>query len=142
MQSCRLFFGCATTVSALSYAWDSYIGSGQIRCQDIPLTVTANCDAALRQLRKEEKVRKLWVDAICIDQSNMEERNDQVKRMVQIYSMAQEVLIWLGSATKESDTAFDHLIQLSNRLNSEKATSSSPTNMRGVIKSLLAIRGK
>lgn len=58
--------------------------------------------------------------------------------MVQIYSMARKVLIWLGSATDESDAAFDHLTRLSNRLNLERVPSDAPD----VIESLLAIRGK
>jgi hypothetical protein len=40
--------------------------------------------------------RPLWIDAICIDQDNNAERGHQVQRMGQIYSGAEEVLVWLG----------------------------------------------
>jgi hypothetical protein len=41
----------------------------------------------------------LWIDAICIDQSQVEERNHQVAMMGKIYSRAYEVLVWLGQST-------------------------------------------
>jgi hypothetical protein len=42
---------------------------------------------------------QLWIDAICIDQSQVEERNHQVAMMGKIYSRAYEVLVWLGRST-------------------------------------------
>ncbi|KAB2103886.1 hypothetical protein AG0111_0g7873 [Alternaria gaisen] len=47
----------------------------------------------------EEKQVYLWIDATCIDQSQMEERNHQVAMMGKIYSRAQKVLVWLGRPT-------------------------------------------
>lgn len=47
----------------------------------------------------EEEQVYLWIDAICIDQSQVEERNHQVAMMGEIYSRAQEVLVWLGRST-------------------------------------------
>jgi hypothetical protein len=41
----------------------------------------------------------LWIDAICIDQSRVEERNHQVAMMGKIYSLARKVLVWLGQST-------------------------------------------
>ncbi|KAH7077901.1 heterokaryon incompatibility protein-domain-containing protein [Paraphoma chrysanthemicola] len=40
--------------------------------------------------------QSLWVDALCIDQENMREKNYQVQRMGQIYANAQCVVSWLG----------------------------------------------
>ncbi|CAN9172511.1 unnamed protein product [Alternaria alternata] len=47
----------------------------------------------------EEEQAYLWIDAICIDQSQVEERNHQVAMMGKIYSRAQKVLVWLGRPT-------------------------------------------
>ena len=57
------------------------------------LSVIANCEAALRQLRSRSHERPLWVDALCINQMNIEERNHQVGLMDRIYHGAQNVLI-------------------------------------------------
>lgn len=53
---------------------------------------------ALWHLRddKEGKVKVLWVDALCIDQKDNEERNHQVKRMARIYTRASLVIAWIG----------------------------------------------
>lgn len=55
----------------------------------------------------------LWIDAICINQKDIEERNQQVAIMEQIYSTAEEVTIWLG----QSDPASDEAMTLLERLN-------------------------
>lgn len=49
----------------------------------------------------------LWADAICIDQNNIPERNQQVRIMRKIFSQADRVLSWLGPAADSSDLAFD-----------------------------------
>ena len=67
--------------------------------------VTGNLVRALRRLRLTESPRNLWVDAICIDQQNMEERGEQVSQMNRIYQSADTVHIWLGPAADDSDKA-------------------------------------
>jgi hypothetical protein len=67
--------------------------------------VSQNLKSALRAMRRNNVVRLLWIDAICIDQSNIQERNEQVPKMDRIYGNAQNVCIWLGDADKESSDA-------------------------------------
>ena len=67
--------------------------------------VTTNLEAAMRYLRYEFVQRVLWIDAVCIDQSNIEEQNRQVLLMKAIYSNAEAVHVWLGSPTTGSDDA-------------------------------------
>jgi hypothetical protein len=50
-----------------------------------------------------------WIDAICIDQDNVHERNHQVKQMKDIYARAREVYVWLGRVTGKSDLAMDYI---------------------------------
>jgi|SRR6266498_3420146 len=69
--------------------------------------VTVNLYAALRQLRRSDSSRILWVDAPCIDQSNLDERSQQVYIMGDIYSHANEVLIWLGEEHEGARRAFN-----------------------------------
>ena len=52
----------------------------------------------LDEMRSQGRFRTYWIDAICIDQSNIQERNHQVQLMKTIYSEAESVSIWLGSA--------------------------------------------
>jgi len=88
---------------ALSYVWGSPTPTDPISCHGEDILVTANCISAMRHLRHKKKPRTLWIDAICIDQSLMDERNHQVGLMGDIYSKAKRVVIWLGEETVESD---------------------------------------
>jgi hypothetical protein len=104
--------------AAISYAWRTTLPSGHIADEpslhiacgaDESLPVTANCYDALQQLRLSFRTRTLWVDSICVDQSNKKERSHQVLLMRDIYSQAQKVYIWLGKGTQDSDDAMDWL---------------------------------
>jgi hypothetical protein len=90
-----------SSFDALSYVWGSPVGDQPVFCDDKTLLITKNCLSALRHLRLRRATRTLWIDAICIDQSSLEERSRQVKLMGRIYGMANEVLIWLGEGTAE-----------------------------------------
>jgi hypothetical protein len=57
--------------------------------------------------------RKLWIDALCINQEDIAERNVQVQRMGNIYQTAKGVLIWLGEASDDCDVAIDALLYIS-----------------------------
>ncbi|KAI0099905.1 heterokaryon incompatibility protein-domain-containing protein [Nemania sp. FL0031] len=66
---------------------------------------------ALKYLRLPDKTRTLWIDAICINQEDHEERNHQVQMMSRVYTRAKEVCIWLGEDTDQSKTAIDFIHQ-------------------------------
>lgn len=59
--------------------------------------VTQNCEAALRQLRNKSRNIRIWIDALCINQQNISERNQQVRMMEEIYQKAKHVRIWLNT---------------------------------------------
>ncbi|KAH8891185.1 HET-domain-containing protein, partial [Thozetella sp. PMI_491] len=61
------------------------------------LLQTKNCWQMLSWLRPRRGSRMIWVDAICINQENLDERGHQVARMEQIYSECSQVILWLGS---------------------------------------------
>lgn len=67
--------------------------------------VRSDLVSALRALRHHEHDRFLWIDAICIDQSNFRERNHQVEMMADIYNKADCVRVWLGNPTESSNLA-------------------------------------
>lgn len=69
--------------------------------------VTSNLEAALRVLRSKLKRPVLWADALCIDQSDLDERSSQVPLMSEIYSQAVQTVIWLGEADSTTKMVFD-----------------------------------
>ena len=81
---------------ALSYVWGDVSNTVDLCCEGRVMGITQNLDAALRHVRCTDRPRYLWVDAICIDQSNTAERGHQVRLMRSIYKIARQVLIWIG----------------------------------------------
>jgi hypothetical protein len=97
---------------ALSYTWGGTEMSKSVHIGNRALSVTENLYSALYHLRSIDEDRILWVDAVCIDQSDLRERGHQVAQMGQIYSRADRVIIWLGASTEEVDILLDCLKQL------------------------------
>ncbi|KAK0750187.1 heterokaryon incompatibility protein-domain-containing protein [Schizothecium vesticola] len=83
--------------TALSYTWgDATSNLRKIRCNGTDFIVTQNLHSALYHLRDHLADTILWIDAICIDQNNNNEKGTQVGRMGEIYSRARHTVIWLG----------------------------------------------
>lgn len=81
---------------ALSYVWGNREPPLEIRCNGNSFPVTRNLRDGLERIRDRYQTRTVWVDALCINQSDETERGNQVKLMKRIYSNATQVLIWLG----------------------------------------------
>ena len=92
---------------ALSYMWGPPTPIKAITLDDRPMPIRENLWKGLKSLRDEVIPRRLWVDALCINQEDVGERNFQVLLMCQIYRSATRVLIWLGDAEADSDMLFD-----------------------------------
>lgn len=99
---------------ALSYVWGSPQYTRQIYLDEAPYNVTSNLESALRHLRYVDRPRVLWVDALCINQRDLLERNSQVRHMTGIYERASEVIAWLGDESGDSSLAFDAFEALPN----------------------------
>lgn len=90
--------------------------------KDQPFQVTKNLEAALRNLRYRpihsatSNDRVLWIDAICINQNDIQERNVQVRQMLDIYKSATRVVIWLGEGDRDSDKAMTFINKYSDSL--------------------------
>ncbi|KAI0454722.1 HET-domain-containing protein [Xylaria acuta] len=89
---------------ALSYTWGTRTEGRTLKIRQNTkwisrsneLPVTDNLFRALRRLRYLFKARVLWVDAVCINQEDIDERSAQVALMAEIYSNATSTTIWLG----------------------------------------------
>jgi hypothetical protein len=130
---------------ALSYTWGNPITvyrdanaahesakiferSCKIICEGKAMEVTVNLHDALLAIRRipregsyekvggQDRASYIWIDAICINQDDISERNSQVKIMDQIYSNAQMTIIWLGrddEFTREAGAVIQSLSKLS-----------------------------
>ncbi|KAH6866633.1 heterokaryon incompatibility protein-domain-containing protein, partial [Alternaria rosae] len=86
---------------ALSYCWGDLNDQRQILCNGTTHLVTASLYDALVRLRMTNEVRIVWADALCIAQSDDEEKSSQVRRMDLIYLRAKRVVVWLGHVEDE-----------------------------------------
>jgi hypothetical protein len=104
---------------ALSYAWGNPtpVTQAGIEQHDLKIGIAQNLADGLARLRRDGQTELIWIDAICIDQRNVEERNQQVRLMDRVYSQAVQVKVWLGLDTDDSILrAFNVLKQCANPL--------------------------
>ncbi|KAH9210536.1 heterokaryon incompatibility protein-domain-containing protein [Leptodontidium sp. 2 PMI_412] len=92
----RSAFADRPKYEALSYTWGRADDLRAIELNGTRVEVRKNLALALVHLRHASEERVLWIDAICINQSDLEERNRQVELMAYIYARAKRVLVWLG----------------------------------------------
>ena len=93
---------------ALSYAWGDSSETRNILLNGYRKVVGRNLDSALRILRDKQPLKagyKVWIDALSINQEDIRERGEEVKRMHRIYKGAAVVIIWLGPEADESPKA-------------------------------------
>ena len=110
---------------ALSYAWRKGPSRHTIVLNGHLLRIRRNLYEALLRLRYPRRSRILWIDALCIDQSSILERNHQVGQMGNIYRKASMVVAWLGEASVDSDMALDAILRFSKDGNFSQSRMSS-----------------
>lgn len=114
--------------AALSYTWGEPTFSGSIMLNGKPVAVTPSLEAALRAMRARSNDPALmqttawphdgstssywWIDQICINQEDVDERNGQVALMRRIYKRAAYVQVWLGEEGDDSDTAMNLMLAI------------------------------
>ena len=103
------------TYEALSYVWGSLENPIDIHVGVQTLAVTQNLAGALPYLRYRDKPRVLWIDAICVNQQDLKERSRQVRRMADLYRLADRVVVWLGPGNKDSSYGVRLLDELSSK---------------------------
>lgn len=108
-----------TEYEALSYVWGDTTEGYYVLVERVQMPVTDNLWQALSGLRHPHKQRKLWVDALCINQNDDKERSDQVSHMNAIYTYASTVEIWLGDAYEGIEIALKFIREFSTGLTTE-----------------------
>ncbi|KAF7884617.1 uncharacterized protein EAF02_004953 [Botrytis sinoallii] len=126
---------------ALSYEWKVASSDDPIiLVDDCKFRIRKNLYDALIQLRFVDKDRYIWIDALCINQSDHLERNRQVHIMQTIYKRAQRVILWLGPAKDDSDLAIEILkILESTRVGERQIAESQDRNRKDWRAALLAL---
>jgi hypothetical protein len=82
---------------AVSYVWGSDVKDQKIVCDGHILQITSNLFEVLHRIRHPVTPRDLWVDSICINQEDLDEKSQQVEMMGEIYHEATCVLVMMGS---------------------------------------------
>ena len=95
--------------NALSYVWGHEPAIHRILVGQKTVRIRPNLFHAMQRIRSETDPMYIWVDSLCINQSDGPERNAQVRRMADIYRKARNVFIWLGEADFTSDIAMDFI---------------------------------
>ncbi|TVY73385.1 Heterokaryon incompatibility protein 6 OR allele [Lachnellula suecica] len=106
---CSLFvtpLNDAPPYEALSYTWGEHLDLQDIFLDDLPFKVTPSLQSALWQLQGHSEERLFWVDALCINQGDDQERGEQVSKMRTIYERATNVVVWLGNRSVRTSRAF------------------------------------
>jgi hypothetical protein len=101
---------------ALSYAWGDPAKQKEIVVDGKRLQVQANLEAALRVLQFKNPIKtgyRIWIDALCINEGDREEKSQEVGRMRLIYELAADVVIWLGPEAEDSNSAMNLMHTLS-----------------------------
>lgn len=83
---------------ALSYTWGDPRDVVPLQVDGATMMVTRNLSDALIAIRSEPLISSfpVWADAVCINQNDTKERNNEIKRMLEVYRRASRVIIWLG----------------------------------------------
>jgi hypothetical protein len=97
---------------ALSYSWKAAgaVETQTVICNGQEIPIQGNLYHALLHIRRTTSPRVIWADALCINQSNVSERSQQVQVMSAIYKSAGATLIWLGKETEEIVTPALNLV--------------------------------
>lgn len=88
---------------ALSYACGDAISPRDFYVNGQALGIGLNLRDALRRLRLVDKPRILWVDAICINQTDLVEKSAQIAMMYRVYGAGRRTVVWLGEDSDERD---------------------------------------
>ncbi|PMD57286.1 HET-domain-containing protein [Hyaloscypha bicolor E] len=118
----------APPYEAISYCWGDPNDQEEILCCGRSMYITRSLYSGLKCFRYPQKTRILWADAVCINQSNDNDKGHQVNMMGDVYDHASTVLVWLGEAsTLAAEKAF-HLIRKINGYMDSKILESELAN--------------
>jgi hypothetical protein len=114
---CRLVVQTTRTgpYEAISYVWGNLRRSNIITCNGKRLFITKNLAEVLVRFRYHNADRRLWADAICINQDDAVEREEQLRLMGSIFRSARRMLGWLGADPGTAGVAIEFLLKFNQK---------------------------
>lgn len=98
---------------ALTYCWGSNVKAKRGLCDGETIHVTENLHSALVHLAAagvfRSDFRRFWIDAVCINQEDDQEKSQQIPVMGKIYTSAYQTIVWLGDGTDGRDDAMQQI---------------------------------
>lgn len=116
--SCRLrhrLLDDSPSYDALSYAWGDPEDTETIRLDNIDHQATKNLCSALQHLRSTADSIYIWIDALCINQLDGNEKSRQIPRMIDIYRGANRVVAWIGDYEPNEESSIQTIFEQCNR---------------------------
>jgi flagellar biosynthesis protein FliQ len=118
---CTLIRGSwdSSSYEALSYAWGRQRSGVEVDRRNIH--ATRSLSRAIEHLQDARSTRTIWIDALCINQKDNQEKSEQVQQMREIYANARQVVVWLGEDPGFIASAFRQVPVLANATTEELA---------------------
>ena len=117
----------APDYEAISYCWGDPIPCEPCELNGFPVKIPRSAAEVLRRFRLPGAPRRLWIDALCINQEDVPERGEQVGLMAAVYSQCTRCLIWLGTDDKgTASKAFDTVNNVLRVVKEAKEDSTNP----------------
>ncbi len=108
---------------AVSYTWGDATTSSKIWFDDGHYLNLTGSGADVLTFFVDANVDKfIWIDLLCINQQDLDEKSHQVRLMGKIFASAMQVVVWLGKQSEDSDLALDFVHILYKRLRDLKST--------------------
>lgn len=104
----------APDYDAVSYCWGENTERRALECNGWELEIRTSLFLALRRFAEDrpQPHRPLWIDAMCLDQDDDDEKTIQVPRMGEIYESAKRTIVWLGDDANKSDAGFTFMNEM------------------------------
>lgn len=102
----------APPYSAISYEWGSATAQAAIKIDGISINVGVNCHYSSWQVRSLALAQHYWIDALCINQEDLEEKGSQVQQMGTIFETAEQVLACIGPHSDDTFAFFEKMRML------------------------------
>jgi hypothetical protein len=95
--------------TALSYVWGDASDTVEALVDGQSLSITNSLETTLRHIRSPSRVFRVWAYAICINQEDVDERNQQVRQMAEVYQCAHHTILYFGTESSEAEQLLDFL---------------------------------
>lgn len=137
-QHVSLLADPAIQYNAISYCWGQNPPLKTIIMDGVETGVPASAEVALRSTYylEEDRTVPVWIDAICINQKDVEEKGWQVAMMGDLYSKASKVLVWLGQEEDGTESAIPLMRELVSILDELEVSVGGDVDMVSTVRKL------